>query len=123
MLVLLFLYDKMKLTERHVLPAKGQLFLGKSFGALAGAEPPLFLRYIDTAVLSWMLKGTRPLIFSLLERLPIKSLREFLASGDGVYEVRFRTIIMILCSFSRLAFFSVAQILYVLFRDDTSLCL
>ncbi len=69
--------------------------MGKSFGALAGAEPPLFLRYIDTAVLSWILKGNQPIIFGLLERLPIKSLREFLASGDGVYEVRFHTITMI----------------------------
>jgi hypothetical protein len=95
--------------------------LGKSFGALTGAEPPLFLRYIDTAVLSWMLKGTRPLIFSLLERLPIKSLREFLASGDGVYEVGFRTISMVFSRFAGLALLSVTHISYVIFLREESI--
>ncbi len=67
--------------------ATGPLFLGKSFGALAGAEPPAFLRHMDNAILAWIMEGMFPLTFRLLQRLPIKSLQEFLSSGDGVYEV------------------------------------
>jgi hypothetical protein len=66
----------------------GPLFLGKSFGALAGAEPPAFLRYMDSAILAWIFEGMCPLTFRFLQCLPIKPLKEFLASGDGVYEVQ-----------------------------------
>ncbi len=66
---------------------KGELFLGKSFGALTGCEPPLFLSYLDSAFLSMIIKRRSLLLFRLLQSLPIRSLREFLAAAEGVYEV------------------------------------
>ncbi len=58
---------------------KGQLFFGKSFGAPTGSEPPLFLRYLDSAFLCSILRRRAPPLFKLLQYLPIKSLLQFLA--------------------------------------------
>jgi hypothetical protein len=71
---------------------EGKLFLGKSFGALTGSEPPVFLRYLDSWFTASILRGTSPLAFTLLNSFPIKSLHEFLAAADGVFEACIETI-------------------------------
>ncbi len=66
----------------------GQLFLGKSPGALTSTTEPTFLRHMDSAVHAWFLKGLLPPVFALLQCLPFQPLQEFLEAGEGVFEVR-----------------------------------
>lgn len=62
--------------------------LGKSFGALDGdGNAPSYVRHLDNAYIAWALYNLNPFVFRLLQYLPIKSLREFLAAGEYVYEV------------------------------------
>ncbi len=65
----------------------GQLFLGKSFDALKNDKPPAYVHHLDNAYLVWAISGIFPLTYKFMSFLPFKSVKEFLAAGDYVYDV------------------------------------
>jgi hypothetical protein len=64
------------------------LFLGKSFDGLTSPETPKFAHYLDNFLHAWLLQDAMPLVFRLLQLVPIKGLQEFLDSADGIIEVQ-----------------------------------
>lgn len=67
----------------------GQLFLGKSFGALKDDRPPPYVHHLDNAYLVWAIQGALPSVYKFMSVLPFRSIRDFLTAGDYVYDVRY----------------------------------
>lgn len=65
----------------------GELFLGETFGALDHDEPPKYLEDVDYSFLLAGIRGSFPVVYEIMIRLPVPSLRHFLAAGDRLYEV------------------------------------
>lgn len=56
---------------------KGELFLGKSFDALKGTEPPAFIQDLDAYFMAVGMKGSFPWIFQLASYFPSKQWQAF----------------------------------------------
>jgi cytochrome P450 len=65
----------------------GEVLMGKSFGAFDGQEnAPVYVKHLDNAYPVWFIKGVAPLVYQILNMLPIKAVQDFLAAGDYVYK-------------------------------------
>ncbi|KAI9813028.1 MAG: hypothetical protein M1832_006419 [Thelocarpon impressellum] len=78
--------DMLRWFRMLALDVVGELFLGKSFGALDTESTPSFVHDLDAGYLTWSVKGQFPVIYWLMCSLPIPSLRHFLGSGDRLYD-------------------------------------
>ncbi|RYP65630.1 hypothetical protein DL769_006261 [Monosporascus sp. CRB-8-3] len=79
--------DALHWCRMTALEVSGEILLGKSFGAFAAdGDAPAYVHHLDNAYLVWSLFGLAPLLCKTLERLPVKSLQQFMAAGDYVYK-------------------------------------
>lgn len=66
----------------------GELFLGKSFGALSQDKPPAYLEDVDRMFLISGLEANFPLPCKLLSRMPVPQIQHFFDSRTRLYQVR-----------------------------------
>ncbi|KAH6697163.1 cytochrome P450 [Plectosphaerella plurivora] len=79
--------DSLHWTRMAALDNAGEILLGKSFDAVKGdGQVPLYVHHLDNAYLSLALYANFPILYKILESLPIPSLRQFLSSKEYVYE-------------------------------------
>lgn len=79
--------DALHWCRMTALDISGEVLMGKSFGAFdANGAAPTYVHHLDNAYLVWSLFGLAPLLCRALERLPVKSLQDFFAAGDYVYQ-------------------------------------
>lgn len=79
--------DALHWCRMTALDISGEVLMGKSFGAFdADGAAPTYVHHLDNAYLVWSLFGLAPLLCRALERLPVKSLQDFFAAGDYVYQ-------------------------------------
>lgn len=65
----------------------GELFLGQSFGGLDSTRTPPFLVDMDHAFMVAGVQANFPVMYHVLRRLPIPSIKHFLESRDRLREV------------------------------------
>jgi hypothetical protein len=66
----------------------GEVLLGKSFDGLKGnGAAPTYINKVDNAFLVWSLQENMPWISKILSLLPLKGVKEFITSGEYIYEV------------------------------------
>lgn len=64
----------------------GELFLGKSFGALSQDKPPAYLEDVDRMFLISGLEANFPLPCKLLSRMPVPQIQHFFDSRTRLYQ-------------------------------------
>ncbi|EON65750.1 hypothetical protein W97_04989 [Coniosporium apollinis CBS 100218] len=79
-------YDVLHWFRMLALDVVGQLFLGKSFGALKDDRPPPYVHHLDNAYLVWAIQGILPSVYRFTSFLPFRSIQDFLTAGDYVYD-------------------------------------